>query len=88
MKTTTLNRLMTIALPLALTACIASDNEHSAPAIVVQTSSGRVAAEPVAEGALAYRDIPYATPPVGPLRWAAPEPLDTPNGIFKHARLP
>ncbi len=79
MKTTTLNRLMTIALPLALTACIASDNEHSAPARVVQTSSGRVAAEPVAEGALAYRDIPYATPPVGPLRWAAPEPLDTPE---------
>jgi Carboxylesterase family len=31
--------------------------------------------EPDANGVRAYKGIPYATPPIGPLRWRPPEPV-------------
>ena len=64
MNITAPNRVIATLLLVALTACVATDRETEAP-IVVQTSTGQVTAERVAEDALVYRDIPFAKPPVG-----------------------
>ncbi len=78
MNTYTLNRYAVMALLLALTACVGPDDGSGVP-VSVRTSSGKVVAERGPEGSLAYRDIPFAHPPVGPLRWAAPLQLETPE---------
>ena len=77
MKTAALSTVHATLLALAFTGCVGADREATRP-IAVQTSSGQVLAERVTEGALVYRDIPFAKPPIGPLRWAAPEPLENP----------
>jgi para-nitrobenzyl esterase len=78
MNTNLLYRLMAVLLLLALAACAGSGQAPTGP-IRIQTSSGTVSAEQVSEGALVYRDIPFAQPPVGSGRWAAPQPLETPE---------
>ena len=45
---------------------------------VVQTTSGRVYGKTASNTTNAYLGIPYAQPPVGPLRFLAPRPLITP----------
>ncbi len=40
----------------------------------VVTASGRIAGTQLDSGVRAYLGIPFATPPVGPLRWAPPQP--------------
>lgn len=47
---------------------------------IVETQSGRI--EGRREGALLeFRGIPYAAPPVGPLRWRAPQPAEPWSGL-------
>ena len=60
-----------IALALAFASPMAAANSAARP--VVETHSGT--AQGVAEGrSIAYRGLPYALPPVGDLRWRAPQP--------------
>ncbi|MGD2132270.1 MAG: carboxylesterase family protein [Maricaulaceae bacterium] len=62
------------------------DREGSSGPIgeVVQTSLGAVRGETVTEvgeTAYIYRGIPYAAPPVGDLRWKAPQPAASWDGV-------
>ena len=59
---------------------------------VIATDDGPVRGEVAAPGGAVFRGIPYAKPPVGPLRWRAPErpapwrtPIDT---IAEHKACP
>jgi para-nitrobenzyl esterase len=50
----------------------------------VQTSGGNVEGLPSLDGTvIGYRGIPYAAPPVGPLRWRAPHPAQSWQGVRK-----
>ena len=60
----------------------------------IETTSGIVqgqfAENPAGAGrdrSVVWRDIPYAQPPVGDLRWRAPRPLKTPTAIIKAAAI-
>jgi para-nitrobenzyl esterase len=53
---------------------------------IIETSSGRLAGE--AEGdVLVFRGIPFAKPPVGPLRFRPPEPPDPWTGVRAATRF-
>lgn len=59
-----------------------ASESQSKPAPVVTTSTGQL--EGQAEGLLnVFKGIPYAAPPVGPLRWKAPQPPASWSGIRK-----
>lgn len=58
---------------------------------VVQTQWGSVRGETVTEigkTARIYRGIPYAKPPVGDLRWKAPQPADSWEGVRDATQWP
>src|SRR3954470_18324390 len=49
---------------------------------VVETENGRLAgAYSPDQAVLAFRGVPYATPPVGDLRWRAPQPAEPGTGV-------
>jgi para-nitrobenzyl esterase len=49
---------------------------------VVRTQAGAVRGGPRdASGVIAFKGIPYAAPPVGPLRWCAPQPPESWDGV-------
>lgn len=60
-----------IAIALALTA--AASGPSRVP--VVTTNAGPVTGTRQDDGSVAFRGIPYAQPPVGPLRWKPPQPI-------------
>jgi para-nitrobenzyl esterase len=49
-------------------------------AATAATSAGKVSGTEIADGILAWRGIPYAAPPVGPLRLRLPQPAPPWNG--------
>ena len=63
---------------LLLAACAGPDYRAITDASIA-TTTGMVSAEAGPEGAMRYRDIPFAKPPVAGRRWAAPETLHTPE---------
>ena len=87
MKKSMLNSFLAALLAVALPGCTGS-SQVPATAITVQTSSGEVSAVIGGEGALVYRDIPFALPPEGQRRWAAPEPVETPERQIQTRKLP
>lgn len=52
----------------------AQDGVHADAAPVVATQEGSVRGQIDAEGNAVFQGIPYAAPPVGALRWRAPQP--------------
>ncbi|WDI32926.1 carboxylesterase family protein [Hyphococcus flavus] len=78
-------RLVVLACFTALAACGKKVTAPPAPepdeATVRQTSLGEVIGVSVAEGAHAWRGLPYAKPPVGNLRWRAPQPAANWDGV-------
>ena len=54
---------------------------NSSPDHTVRTRQGLVQGKPVAAGVTAWLGIPYAAPPVGPLRWRPPQPAASWSGI-------
>ena len=42
---------------------------------VVATSEGPIVGTQETDGSVAFRGVPYAQPPVGPLRWTPPKPI-------------
>ena len=81
MRNDVLSRLLGLAGLLCCTACTMPDPQLE-KRMSLSTSSGLVFAEAGPEGSLIFRDIPYAQPPVGAGRWAAPVRLDTPEQMI------
>lgn len=84
---------------LALSACSPTGpaaTEAPAPAAaaigeIVQTAKGAVRGETVTDigvTAFIYRGIPYAAPPVGDLRWKAPQPAASWEGVRDATKWP
>lgn len=48
---------------------------------VVQTESGLLRGVRTADGVRMFLGIPYAKPPIGPLRWKPPQPADAWSGV-------
>jgi para-nitrobenzyl esterase len=48
---------------------------------IVQIDSGRLSATSGADGVTAFKGIPYAKPPIGDLRWRAPQPPEPWAGV-------
>ena len=71
--------LVTVAV-LGLMAAAAAATEKPAPSITVETGTLAGAVE---GGVESWKGIPYAAPPVGPLRWRAPQPAAHWNGVLQ-----
>jgi len=68
-----MNRISTLLAAMMLAAGVAQA-QPAAPPVTVKTESGPLVG--VAEGAAnVFRNIPFAAPPVGDLRWAPPQPV-------------
>lgn len=74
---------LAIAGPLALSGCLGGDGGPSSniiPAGQVSLANGAVQGI-VEDDVLAWHGLPYAQPPVGDLRWRAPEPVQDWTGV-------
>ncbi|HEY3558597.1 MAG TPA: carboxylesterase family protein [Kribbella sp.] len=71
--------IATAAVPAGLLVAFAGPGEAAQPA-AVRTDKGLVASRTVGD-ALVYDGIPYAAPPVGALRWKAPQPARPWTGV-------
>ncbi|HTD14689.1 MAG TPA: carboxylesterase family protein, partial [Chthoniobacterales bacterium] len=61
-------------------ATAASEASATGERTSVQTDTGKVCGT-VTEGVIAFKGIPFAQPPVGALRWRAPQPVKPWDGI-------
>jgi para-nitrobenzyl esterase len=63
---------------------MASENRETTPTATIETAEGPVRGV-VQDGISTFRGIPYAAPPVGPLRWRAPAPVTPWKGTVREA---
>jgi len=78
-------RFSVSAMAAFLAAGVASAAMNPVPGDPVRTTSGLVAGTELQPGVKAYLGIPFAEPPVGDLRWRAPQPVKWP-GIWNADR--
>jgi len=65
------------------TAALACSTIASADSLTVKTEDGKVHGKTLHDGTVrAFQGIPYAAPPVGPLRWKPPQPAAAWKGDF------
>jgi para-nitrobenzyl esterase len=84
MKTTLMSGAATLSLAVAACAVLAAAPAQAALEKPVQTRNGLVSGMPgSAAGVTEFRGIPFAAPPVGPLRWRAPQPAANWTGVRK-----
>ncbi len=84
---------MATGIAVVLNACAtgAGGNASGPIGAVVQTSQGAVRGETVSDAgstAMIYRGIPYAAPPVGDLRWKAPQAAAKWDGVRDATKWP
>lgn len=66
-----------------------SQNQKGNSADVVKTKAGVVSGVRSADGAVRiYKGVPFAAPPVGDLRWKAPQPVKSWSGVLKCDKFP
>jgi para-nitrobenzyl esterase len=69
-------------LSVAVQAVAAGKIPETDPANTVRIDSGLISGQIVAEGTLrVFKGIPFAAPPVGPLRWKPPQPVQPWGGV-------
>ena len=71
---------LSIGAALALSAVLWSGSPAQAQISEVTVTGGRVAGV-TANGIAVFKGIPFAAPPVGELRWKAPQPLKAWSGV-------
>lgn len=67
---------------LALLACALPESASASSPLVVQTASGFVRGQEM-DRVQSFKGIPYAAPPVGPLRWRPPQPAKPWREVFE-----
>lgn len=67
---------------LVVTALLSVGQHLSASELTIPTASGKVHGKEINQGKVrAFQGIPYAAPPVGDLRWRAPQPVAAWKGV-------
>ena len=59
------------------------------PDVIVPVTGGQIGGEAWTDGTFAFKAVPFAAPPVGPLRWTAPQDVASWQGVrFSKASAP
>ena len=81
-RSVTVRRILIVLSLAAAPPLISSQTVTTGPASpTISTETGPVSGVPLANGVWVFRGIPYATPPVGPLRWRPPTPPARWSGV-------
>jgi para-nitrobenzyl esterase len=72
------HRWLFVLLSLSITVC-GQSAEDEAPTVVIDT--GRISGVRLEGDMVAFKGIPYASPPVGELRWRPPQPVEPWTGV-------